>query len=564
MKTVLLFTCSLFATYGFTQTTIYQENFETGNSFTMNTTDLGGASAVNTWLVNNAYTGGSGTLICLGFPFTFTIGNTPAQPGGITGAPSSNYMHIASQAALSSGINNASYAASDGGTCIANESNFSRMTTAISTVGFTNVELDFYWVCAGSATNFGELYYSLNGGTTWTLKQSNFSNVSSWTQATISDPLWDNESSLLFAFRFLNNTTATAADPSFSVDEIVLTGMPAATNAITTTDIQPQAAWCFQDITSLQVSFDATGTYNAGNVFTAELSDATGSFAAPTAIGTLTSSMSGQQLILATIPGTVPVGNGYRIRVVASDPMTIGTDNGSDLMVYPLPTVTQSSFVDLCSNGNPINLVGGSPAGGNYTGTGVSGGMFDPSVAGAGSTSVTYTYTDVNGCQGSATETIVVNQAPTVTFDPIPQLCDYNPDYTLVATPSGGTFSGPGVTGNVFSPATAGIGVHPIFYDYTDGNGCSAQGIQDAIVDACASLTEEALVYSIFPNPAQGSFSILSDVEFESIELREINGKLIKQITVNEQVNVSTLSAGVYIIELIQADQRFLERLVLK
>lgn len=562
MKTLLLFACTLFAVHGFTQTTIYQEDFETGNSFTLNTTDLGGASVSNTWIVNSAYTGGSGTLICLGFPFTFTVGNTPAQPGGVTNGPQSTYMHIASQSALSAGINCASYAAADG-ICIPDESNFSRMTTPISTTGFTNVEIDFYWLCAGSLTNFGELYYSTNGGTTWNLKQSNFNNVSSWTQATISDPLWDNQASLLFAFRFVNSTTSSAADPSFSIDQITVSGM-GATNSITTTDIQPQPSWCFQDITTLQVSFDATGTYNAGNVFTAELSDAAGSFAAPLAVGTLASSMSGPQLITAIIPGTVPVGTGYRIRVVASDPMTVGTDNGSDLTVLPLPTVTQSSFVDLCSNGNPINLVGGSPAGGVYTGTGVSGGMFDPSVAGAGSTSVTYTYTDVNGCQGSATETIVVNQAPTVTFDAIPDQCDYNPDYTLVATPSGGTFTGPGVTGNVFSPSTAGIGVHTITYDFTDGNGCSDQGVQTVNVDGCASLTEETLKYSIYPNPAEGSFSILSDIEFESIELKDLNGRLIQQLTVNEQVNVSTLSTGVYIIELNYLGQRYTERIVLK
>ena len=127
-------------------------------------------------------------------------------------------------------------------------------------------------MCAGSVDGYGEIYYSLDGGTTWVLKQSNFNNVTSWSQTAISDPLWDNQTSLQFAYRFVNNT---AADPAFSIDEIIVTGM-GATNSITTTDIQPQGAWCFGDITTLQVSFDATGTYNTGNVFTAELSDGAG------------------------------------------------------------------------------------------------------------------------------------------------------------------------------------------------------------------------------------------------------------------------------------------------
>lgn len=218
----LVFSISLLTTVlGFSQTTIYQENFETGNTFTMNTTDLGGASTYNTWLRNNSYAGGSGTLVCLGFPFSFTVNNTPTQPSGITGFPSSNYMHISAQAAISSGITNSSYIPADG-TCVMYESNFAKMTAPVSTLGFSNVTFDFWWMCAGSSTAFGELYYSLNGGSTWILKQSNLNNVTNWTQTAFSDPAWDNQSSLMFAFRFVNTIATTAADPSFCVDEIIL------------------------------------------------------------------------------------------------------------------------------------------------------------------------------------------------------------------------------------------------------------------------------------------------------------------------------------------------------
>jgi hypothetical protein len=36
--------------------------------------------------------------------------------------------------------------------------------------------------------------------------------------------------------------------------------------------------------------------------------------------------MSAAQLITAIVPGTTPAGNGYRVRVVASDPATVGSD----------------------------------------------------------------------------------------------------------------------------------------------------------------------------------------------------------------------------------------------
>ena len=61
-------------------------------------------------------------------------------------------------------------------------------------------------------------------------------------------------------------------------------------------------------------------------------SDATGSFASPTNIGTLTSTTSGT--INATIPA-VPTGTAYRIRVISSTPAIIGTDNGTDLNINP-------------------------------------------------------------------------------------------------------------------------------------------------------------------------------------------------------------------------------------
>ena len=236
-KTLLLISLSV-GLFGFSQTTIYSEDFESGNSFTMNSADLGAAYTNNTWLMNNTYTGGSGTLVCMGFPLSFTVGNTTAQPGGITGAPNSNYMHITSQAAISSGMNNACYVAADG-FCVFAESNFTKMTTPISTTGLTDISFDFWYLSGGSANAFGEVYYSVDGGSTWVLKQSTLNNTTSWTQLSLTDAAWDNQASLLFAFRFVNNVASAGADPGFSVDEIVVTASSTAcaetTSSITET-----------------------------------------------------------------------------------------------------------------------------------------------------------------------------------------------------------------------------------------------------------------------------------------------------------------------------------------
>jgi hypothetical protein len=81
---------------------------------------------------------------------------------------------------------------------------------------------------------------------------------------------------------------------------------------------------------TLSVPFDAgTQAFSPGNVFTAELSDASGNFGSPQSIGTLTATAPAP--IAATLPATLPAGSRYRIRVRASSPALIGSDNGTNL-----------------------------------------------------------------------------------------------------------------------------------------------------------------------------------------------------------------------------------------
>ena len=72
-----------------------------------------------------------------------------------------------------------------------------------------------------------------------------------------------------------------------------------------------------------------------GNTFTAQLSNASGSFASPVNIGTLAGNASGN--INAVIPLNTPSGSGYRIRVISSFPAVIGSDNGQNIAFSGLP-----------------------------------------------------------------------------------------------------------------------------------------------------------------------------------------------------------------------------------
>jgi len=72
-------------------------------------------------------------------------------------------------------------------------------------------------------------------------------------------------------------------------------------------------------------------------------------------------------------------------------------------------TYSNAAYDTVCFYTNAFALTGGSPAGGTYSGTGVSGGMFDPALAGAGNFTITYSYTDVSNCTGSASQNIHVS-----------------------------------------------------------------------------------------------------------------------------------------------------------
>ncbi len=153
------------------------------------------------------------------------------------------------------------------------------------------------------------------------------------------------------------------------------------------------------------------------------------------------------------------------------------------------PTVSLNLPDTVCQEDAAFQLSGGLPAGGNYSGDGVTSNQFDPSAAGIGRQRVVYTFSN-GGCADSAISFIYVKPAPSVFFAPLANVCITSSPITLSnAFPFGGTFSGPGVSGNQFDPATAGGGAHPITYTYTDGNGCAASRTRTIIVDTIETAT---------------------------------------------------------------------------
>ena len=212
------------------QVLLFEEDFDTGGgTFDLNTPDVGGTSGAvgeSYWIVNDAYLGGSGTLICLGFPFSFTVNNTQTQPSGIPNNPNSTYLHTLSTAAAADNIFCSTFGAADG-ICFLSQSHFARMNVDVDTTSHANVTLRFWWNCGGGTNIHGEVYYSINQGTSWTLITapiSQYKNQSSWVEQSITLPAFSGQSNLRFAFRFANNVSSSALDPGFSIDHVRIEG----------------------------------------------------------------------------------------------------------------------------------------------------------------------------------------------------------------------------------------------------------------------------------------------------------------------------------------------------
>jgi uncharacterized protein (TIGR02145 family) len=93
--------------------------------------------------------------------------------------------------------------------------------------------------------------------------------------------------------------------------------------------------------------------------------------------------------------------------VISSEPCTTGNPAVSNPIIMSVsksPVVTFTPCFDTITttNAKPIRLKGGIPLGGIYSGLGVSNGYFYPSLAGTGTKTITYSYTNFALCSASA------------------------------------------------------------------------------------------------------------------------------------------------------------------
>ena len=106
-----------------------------------------------------------------------------------------------------------------------------------------------------------------------------------------------------------------------------------------------------------------------------------------------------------------PTASVNQYTVIATDGNNCENMAMASVTVNALPIVTLSTAsINLqCVTINSVNLNGGSPLNGTYSGNGVTAGVFSPSAVGIGTYTISYSFTDGNNCSNSASDFITVD-----------------------------------------------------------------------------------------------------------------------------------------------------------
>jgi hypothetical protein len=225
--------------------------------------------------------------------------------------------------------------------------------------------------------------------------------------------------------------------------------------------------------------------------------------------------------------------NGHRYRVIVSGvcPPAV-TSNTVTLVVSTPPTITtQPASRTVCApDAATFSVVAaGVPAPTIYqwqvsTNAGVTwtnlttGGSYTPTLTvsptATTQTGSLYRVIVTNSCGQSITSanaTLTVNARTPISIAPLPtRICISDTLVPLTAGPTGGSWSGIGVSGFNFVPGATAIGTYTLTYTYTNSLACTSTATVLAKVEDCPErirlLRDNAVV--LFPNPNNGRFNI--------------------------------------------------------
>ncbi|PCH69207.1 MAG: hypothetical protein COC01_02120 [Bacteroidetes bacterium] len=178
----------------------------------------------------------------------------------------------------------------------------------------------------------------------------------------------------------------------------------------------------------------------------------------------------------------------------------------------------------------------------------------------------------VTGCDSVIGTSLTVVPLPSISINGLNNVyCTTDDAVTIMGSPNGGTFSGPGIDNNIFSPAAADTGTHIIIYTYTDANGCTDSVLQQVIVDACTGMADfsnkNKAILQIAPNPFNQTTKITLHSEFNSgnrqLIILDVTGRKVKGFPIGKEdqaftINATEIGSGLFFVQLI-ADGEVIE-----
>lgn len=166
---------------------------------------------------------------------------------------------------------------------------------------------------------------------------------------------------------------------------------------------------------------------------------------------------------------------------------------------------------------------------------------------------------DNQGCENTEIIELELYPVPDVNLINQEDVCSRKTGVFLSGgTPSGGYYFGNHISNGYFNINEAGVGMHEIFYTYTNSEGCSNEVSAFIVVNEISGV-------ELYPSPTDGIFSLRINCAKENIEILnydEIGRQINKRTIDNNKLSMLELSfdlsaqgTGVYYVSINQGNE---------
>ncbi len=463
----------------------------------------------------------SNQVVCVGNNATFTVAATGTYQWQVSTVAVPAFTNISTATAatlnltaVTAGMNGNQYRCIVTGQCGSTTSSPASLTVNIAPTVTTNPTAQS--VCSGNTATFTAAGTGTPAPTyQWqvsTIAIPAFTNIATATSATYTTP------GTTVAMNG-NQYRCVISNPCGSVNTTAAT-LSVSSSVTITTNPTPQTI-CEGTNTSFTVAAGGSGLSYQWQVSTDGVNFS--NLAASAVYGGVTAAT----LTLTAAPSTLN-GTSYRA-IVSSGVCTPGVSTAALLTVNTFPVITaQPTSVTICEGASAAFSVTATTGVGSLSyqwQLSTNGGTTWTNIAGATTTSFSQTNVPATqngyrfrlavtagcGTTNSNAAILTVNTFPIVAFgDIVANICKSDAAITLSASPTGGVWSGLGVTGSTFSPLAAGVGVRTVTYTVTNAGCVTAQPRVINVLE-CAErhlrLPDYQAVF-VYPNPNTGLFSI--------------------------------------------------------